>query len=418
MLVQSIPYPAVAGFSGASAFRNTSQNVESLSAVPWAGEQYDTENYFSNAANTIFTIPQDGVYSVRTQIFAFNGNFINIQRNGAAFNGAGFYSSPNLAPSLHVISAPVFCSAGDTFRVVNGSGGSMDVAHLTTSNVNWFAIERRPSGVRYAVVRKTSDQALSANTFTTATWQNELADVGGWFDGSSDNTRFTVPSGVQLVRLTAGMITSDTGTGPSGIALRLNGSVVVGLPRATAQATSKRVSAVSAIIPVSAGDFFEYRVFSTAASNLLTSTATWFAIEEVTDNLQRVLVTRDATFSVGVATTVTIAWNAETYKTQSGMHSNTTNNSRLVVPAGCSRARLTVNVRNTAGTTGAFEVDTLKNGAVYPGRIFLRTDSRDCNASSDWIDVVDGDYFEIRVTTGSQTFTSEIVSTWACLECI
>ncbi|MCH9806958.1 MAG: DUF2793 domain-containing protein [Alphaproteobacteria bacterium] len=54
-----------------------------------------------------------------------------------------------------------------------------------------------------AVVRQTSsDTCPNAPTQTTLSWQNEVEDIGGWFDPGSP-TRFTVPSGISLVELTA-----------------------------------------------------------------------------------------------------------------------------------------------------------------------------------------------------------------------
>jgi len=419
MLVQSIPYPALLdGFSGASVARNTSQTVSASDPISWPIEQYDTDNYFSSSSNTILTIPSDGIYALGAQCFALDGSFVRITRNDANFLGNGFAGATGVAPSHQATCAAQFFSAGDQFKLINANASaSMSVAHLTTADVNWFRIERLPATVKYALVRKDANQSFSAGVIASATWQTEIADVGDWFDASSNNTRFTVPAGVTLVRLRAGMVTSETGNGPSILGMRKNGASAPGLPRYDTRAASKWGSAISAPIEVEAGDWFDYRTITTAAANLNNSTGTWFQIEEVEDVKERVLVNRSSAVTISVNNTAAIQWNNEAYKTKTSMHSNSVNPSRLIVPDGCTKARLIVNTRNLQGTVGNHEVFSFLNGASHPGRIFSRTGARAVNAASDWIDVIPGDYFTIEVTATTSAFETDINFTWACLEC-
>jgi hypothetical protein len=417
MLVQSIPYPA-GGFSGALARRDTSATIPSGEPYTYPIEQYDTAGYFTTASSTVMTVPADGVYSVYAQTFALDGNFNRIDKNSAGFAGSGLIGSGGTVPGHNIVCAPNLCSLGNTFRVISANASlAQSPSHTSATNVNWFQIEKRPAGVRYAVVRKNADQSIGANTFTTATWQTELADVGGWFDAGTNDTQFVVPAGVSLVRIRTGMVTSESGSGPSIVGTRRNGASQVGLPRIGSQGASKWASAMGAPIEVEAGDNFDYRVLTTLAANLSTSNGTWFAIEEVTDIKERVLLSRTASLSVTANNSALIEWDSTAYKTQSGMHSGSTNPARLIVPDGCSKARLIINARNTLNVNFGYEITTFKNGVTYPGRIFNRAGSRDRNAVSAWVDVVPGDYFTVEIAAGSTNFTSDTSFTWACLEC-
>lgn len=59
-----------------------------------------------------------------------------------------------------------------------------------------------PFASRAAVRQSSADGCPTAPTQTTISWQTEVEDIGGWFDPGSP-TKFTIPSGISLVAVSA-----------------------------------------------------------------------------------------------------------------------------------------------------------------------------------------------------------------------
>lgn len=116
---------------------------------------------------------------------------------------------------------------------------------------------------------------------------------------------------------------------------------------------------------------------------------------------QGALVTKSAVQNITGAATAT--WNTETYD-YGGWHDNVTNNSRLTVPTGVSRVRVTAVLRRASATDQIF-ARIAKNGtnidALGAGGADTDTAGADTvNLVSAVLEVVPGDYFEIEVTMG------------------
>lgn len=136
-----------------------------------------------------------------------------------------------------------------------------------------------------ALVRRGAAQSIPNDTATTLQWTTEVTDVGGWFDGSTDNTVFVVPSGVHKVRLTAFVVWDDNSTGYRQVRVLKNGSVnYPGRTEARAAASgTSQFTLTSAVLPVEAGDEFSLQVLQTSGGPLDVTggNATYFAIEAV-----------------------------------------------------------------------------------------------------------------------------------------
>jgi hypothetical protein len=95
----------------------------------------------------------------------------------------------------------------------------------------------------------------------------------------------------------------------------------------------------------------------------------------------------------------TIAWDQEVYDTEN-FHDNVTNNGRLTVPAGCSFARLGLELTMANNTIGADITAIIrKNGTTsYDGcaqqSIDAPTAAPCINVTTGWVPVVAGDFFE------------------------
>jgi hypothetical protein len=128
------------------------------------------------------------------------------------------------------------------------------------------------------------------------------------------------------------------------------------------------------------------------------------------------LVFRNSTQSITSGAFRTLNWNDEVYDTD-GFHDNVTNPSRLTVPSGVSKVRLSANV----GDGTAQWVCTLnKNGAAFTGSPFQDVEAQALaeavNVMSAVVDVTPGDYFECTIfCTGNETITTADY-TWFAIE--
>lgn len=128
------------------------------------------------------------------------------------------------------------------------------------------------------------------------------------------------------------------------------------------------------------------------------------------------------TFTAVVAALVT--FEAETYDTDS-IHDNATNNSRLTVPSGITKVRLSSNIIWANGVGGVRRFEMLKNGASFEGSPKQTHapsgDSNDYNQlHSPILNVIGGDYFEVQAfqnTAGNLNVLSND-RTWFAMELI
>lgn len=120
------------------------------------------------------------------------------------------------------------------------------------------------------------------------------------------------------------------------------------------------------------------------------------------------LVKKSASQSISAGNNVVIAFDAEEYDV-GDWHDNSINNTRLTVPEGVSRVRLSVQYTNT-NLTGQTLIEILKNGTDFVGKAMSETDTAgvdSVNATTAVVEVSPGDYFEARVfLTNNETLTS------------
>lgn len=115
---------------------------------------------------------------------------------------------------------------------------------------------------------------------------------------------------------------------------------------------------------------------------------------------------------------------AEIYDTD-GFHDNSTNNTRLTIPAGVSKVRLKGCMQPNAMTSGICYIKTQKNGADYTGQGFVRVISDGFGSpvvlSTAVIDVVEGDYFEFLIYQNSgsdKEITATSINNWFSIEVV
>lgn len=249
-------------------------------AIDWNNELVDTDSWHDNSTNpSRLTVPS-GVSMVRLScnvLVGASGGDIRLHffKNGAAMTPD--VTSETTGSVVSLISPPIPCSSGDYFEVKVTTTSATSVS---VDNASWFAIESMASGTQYAVGRRSSNISITTSTVMNLAMDTETADVGGWF--TAGNAFFTVPSGVSRVRM--GFCTRKTSTvGSFRSWMGKNGSSTItdGLPGSAQNGAGIDYNhAISSILEVTAGDTFEFYLYTDAgAQNLLTDSFFW--IEEV-----------------------------------------------------------------------------------------------------------------------------------------
>lgn len=397
--------------SGALAYYTTF-----ASSYTFTAEAYDTDAFHDLVTNANrLTIPGGPGLIVRSIGQEYRTGTASptpkIRKNGADFlGGALSLSQENIQ---QVATGPLSVSAGDYFTLGKGTGGTENY----TGGI-WLGIEVLPSSTKYATVSMTANQALSAGVSTALIWDNEVADVGGWHDNATNNTRLTVPSGVTRVKLVGNTYSTSLVNTPYNLEIKKNGATVAGGGIMGSYYTGQ-MNLSSAVLEVAAGDYFELIATSTAAQTVATNNFTWFSIFEVAD-YARALVKKVATQSVtsGVEVALAFGSGSEVYDTNN-IHDTATNNTRFTVPAGFTKAKVSFSVL-TANATGNHTAKVAKNGswpiAGLPGMNTNISGVDYLSGEGAWIDVAENDYFELLFTSGSNQTLPADDRTWFSIE--
>jgi hypothetical protein len=171
---------------------------------------------------------------------------------GAWNDGSGSGLDADLLDSYHASQTPT----GNTVPV------SQSDKHLSWEWKPWW---------RGCVVSRASDQTLSNSSETLLAWTEEVLDTDGIHDNSTNNSRFTIPSGVTLVKFVFNFFIATPGTAYDHyLNTYKNGSLLTGkgapMMLITGQSPS-RESAISQPIQVSGGDYIEFKWQNNAAAN-------------------------------------------------------------------------------------------------------------------------------------------------------
>ena len=248
-------------------------------------------------------------------------------------------------------------------------------------------------------------------------------DAQGWHDPSSNNTRLTVPSGYGITRVRIlARVKCELLAINSNITLKIskNGSTsfddyaVKTWGGSSAAYTGQEWFLATPSMPATAGDYFEIILDAggTGDSSIMLDT-TSFAVIEAThrtgDTYSGANVTKSGD-STGINATSghTIAWDSELDDT-GGWHDNVTNNTRLTVPSGVTRVRLSLNV-HVQNIASWFYLRFNKNGSnTYEGMVEAQwlalggTGLHEYHIMTGDIPVSAGDYFEAIVFTGDSS---------------
>lgn len=169
---------------------------------------------------------------------------------------------------------------GDLFELETAGGNSRKItkANLKAALGGTF---------RGALVKKSTNQTTANYSAGVAVaWDAEAYDTDTIHDNSTNNTRLTVPSGVSYVRLKA-QANLDLVTAGSDTYYQItkNGSATydgftqVNLDLQSIAQTTAPIA--SPVLAVTAGDYFEFKVFCADTSVTVLANGSWFAMEIV-----------------------------------------------------------------------------------------------------------------------------------------
>jgi hypothetical protein len=185
---------------------DSTADYSSSTFIPWDAEVYDVGGWHDNVTNnTRLTTPSSVDYVIvnaNVQMDALAGGqdpLLSLTKNGSsAFSGNCSFASYNISglqkKPTSVATPPIPVVAGDYFQVFVDS--DTDTSSTLKADQSSFAI-RAFDLTSGAQVKKASDQTTANYTSLTAmAFDSEVYDVGSWHDNSTDNSRLTVPSGV------------------------------------------------------------------------------------------------------------------------------------------------------------------------------------------------------------------------------
>ena len=330
-----------------------------------------------------------------------------------------------------------FTTGEGPVRLTN-SGGALPTG-LATATDYWVI----------AVDADTISFATSRALALAGTVVDITAAAGGGTHTIETETWLVIPAGVTKVRM-QGNVQMQNMTGASAnIQFNKNGGTAPGLGIADHNDTAGTdlFNISSGTIEVSEGDRFELSVFPDAAETLNANADTnWMAIEVVETSKAQTFpgVTVERPFigallalsanQTNLAATAfpgtVLSWGAETYDTGyrgTEFHSTSVNPSRITIPVGVTRVRLSSNVMWAAPTLALDKfIGIFKNGAEFPGSgQDLISHANGINRQrqgtiTSVVDVVAGDYFEVFGWSDSTTNDDIDVDdeTWFHLEVI
>lgn len=401
--------------------------VQSITTTPaplvYGAELVDTINAFNVATSTSRHVVQ-AAYTGRYGRFGFSSQVANTAyegktfKNGAAFRGMAQKHSSIVTgnAAINAKSAPVVLATSDYFEAyVDVTTGTNDTA---VNDQNWGELEIMPPWFAGALVDKSAGQALAASTVTTLTFDQEVYDIGGWHDNVTNNSRLTIPSGVSLVRVQFNALSTTTSGQIIGL-IGKNGAGTISPSGNTEQLFAKGMNGYTGPLAVTAGDYFVFQVFVTTAQTLPAGNTCWFSIEQLPPLLKYALVTKNATQALSAGVAAIVTWNTEVADVGT-WHDTVTNNTRLTVPSGVTKVRVSANVEG-ASAANPFHAQILKNGAVVVGTSKSNNNASGAdylNLSTAILDVVAGDYFEVEVTstTARNIATSTNGNCWFAIE--
>jgi len=314
---------------------------------------------------------------------------IAMTKGGSQFDGAGasFGSGITLNPGgATAHSARITLSTSDSFAFsgpVNNTNGS------------WSYIEVLPSGVRTAVVNRTSTFSVGT-AFTDCEWNNELVDDANFFTTGSP-TVFTMPSDISgLVRVTCGMELTSPGTE---MGLLLTGGVSGNMEVDT---TGSQLCVMSPPLARANGTTVKASVRCQSATTMKVDANTFMAIEELPSSLKYAIGRWNGNNSVASGSTFQSVSPGSEDVDVGGWF--TAGQDHFTVPSGVTRVRVGFFVKTSNTLGSAFGFGIFKNGSEHqlmPYNAATNASVECVHGVSPPIECSPGDTFDFRARTAA-----------------
>lgn len=404
-------------FKGAKVILTAAEAISTSTDIPWDAVSYDVGTWWSSGAPTRLTIPA-GVTRIRmyANIRTDDNSFIltlAIIKNGSVWAEGPMTREDRQRTEQNLSSGPINVVEGDYFEIQAASSSAQNAIVSNT----WFSIEAietvAPSTTRRgALVHLTADKtAQNHSAGKTIDFDDETNgyDTDNIHDNVTNPSRLTVPAGVTQVRLTGSCaLQAVTSADSARVQIKKNGAWAVGLPLLITDVVyvSPWYAIAGAIIDVVAGDYFEFWLDTETDTSITISAGSWFSMEIV----EPVLVAREASrgclvTDASVQTMSHNVWTPINFDTQDydtdAIHDPVTLNTRLTVPVGVTKIRLTAAFAWQSIQPGGRALRMTKNGTAGIGLPRNEDDTvtileGHMALSSAIVRVTGGDYFELE----------------------
>ena len=422
-VVTLFPFPG--GGGGATTMSSSLITLPATQSVgtSFAQVSLDAESYASGWLDGNDAVVPSGVTLVRPTLNVNGDNsgniFVEARKDGASYHGLP-YASTNSGGSISVnaMGAFVAVTAGDAVGLY-AYRSAAPTSNLTdeSDRRSWLQVEKIDPATNYCLAQKGSSQSISSSTNTPIQWNGaDVVDTIGFHDPTTNNTRFTIPSGTTgLVRITANCAANATSSTGAILSISKNGGDAgdnAGEPiRDCQHSGAPFLNVATAILEVTAGDYFEV-IFRSGGSSvsIVAADYVWAQIEEVQPS-SRALAYRTGTLSLSAGVATTVPLQATEYDNDSWY-----DGSKFVVPAGVDY------IRAAFAIEGASQSDDLQggieiNGAPVDGCPYYDNDTTGVDfvsGISGIIPVSEGD--EITLVAYSTSARSLTTRTWMSVE--